>query len=135
MIKHYVTFYSPGTFVAEQSTHEVDVWSVDLAILMSKEIKERYGATPYGFQFTTRERTEKDFDSREVAKSPFYYLGGEVFTLEQLKALPNNKILIANMESGNYDKVVINTNSYNWTQPFGKNDVVLDMTQEKHDKA
>jgi hypothetical protein len=112
------------------------MWSVDLAILMSKKIVERHGAVPYGFQFTTRERTEKDFDSREVAKSPFYYLGGEVFTLAQLKAsgYSGNGILISNMECNHYDKVVINTNSYEWTAPLGKNDIVLDMTQEKHDK-
>ena len=69
MKKHFVTFYSPGTFVAEQTTKPIDSWDVELAVSMSGEIKERYGALPYGFQFSTRERGENDLDSHEVETS------------------------------------------------------------------
>ena len=129
MIQKYVTFYSPGTFVAEETTKKVDEWNVDLAIKMSKKIKERYGALPYGFQFSTRERGENDLDSHEAARSPFYYLGGEILTLAQVKALndSDNHILIQNMESNHWNKIVINTNSYKWTQPLKETDVVLDI--------
>ena len=48
MEKHFVTFYSPGTFAAETSRKPIESWDVDKAVAMSKEIKERHGALPYG---------------------------------------------------------------------------------------
>jgi len=106
MEKHFVVFCSPGTL----------------------EIKERYGALPYGFYFTTRSRNEEDLDSHESARSHMYYLGGEVLTLKQVRAKddPDDKILISNMEANKWDRIVINTNSYKWTQPLEKGDIVLD---------
>jgi hypothetical protein len=127
MKKHFVTFFSPGTFVAEQTTKEIDSWNVDKAMEMSGEILERYQALPYGFQFTTRERGEGDFDSKETERSGMYYLGGDVLTLEQLKAQnsPDDKILICNMEANKWDRVIVNTNSWKWTQPLEEGDIVL----------
>lgn len=127
MKQNFVTFYSPGTFVAEQTTKPIDSWNVDLAVSMSSEIKERHGALPYGFQFSTRERGENDLDSHEAERSPFYYLGGEVFTVEQLKEIgnPDDHILISNMECNGWNKVIVNTNSWKWTQPLKDSDVVL----------
>lgn len=127
MRKHFVTFLSPGTFVAEETSKQVDSWDVDKAVEMSGAIIERYNALPYGFYFTTRERGEDDFDSKEVARSNMYYLGGEVFTLEELKARndPNDKTLIWNMEVNKWEKIVENTNSWKWTQPLKEGDVVL----------
>jgi hypothetical protein len=57
-----------------------------------------------------------------------YYLGGVVQTLAQIKAKndPRDEILISNMECNRWDKVVTNTNSWRWTQPLQKGDVVLD---------
>ena len=49
MQKHFVTFYSPGTFVAETSCLPIDSWNVDEAREMAHGIKERHGATPWGF--------------------------------------------------------------------------------------
>jgi len=102
MKKHFVTFYSPGTFVAEQTEKPVESWNIETAISMAKEIKERYNALPYGFQFTTRERSENDLDSHVSETSPFYYLGGKVFTLKQLKEIgnPGDRILIWNAING-----------------------------------
>ena len=54
MQRHFVTFYSPGTIVAETTTREIDSWNVDDAVAMSRFIQERYGARPYGFRFSTR---------------------------------------------------------------------------------
>lgn len=129
MEKHFVTFCSPGTFVAEQTTRNIDAWDIDAAIAMAKGIKERYNALPYGFYFTTRARNDDELDSKEVAKSPMYYLGGEIFTLDQVKAKnnPNDRILISNMEINGYNRIVVNTNSWKWTQPLNKDDVVLDV--------
>ena len=129
MKKHYVTFYSPGTLVAEQTTKEIDSWDTDKAIEMAKGIQERHGAIPYGFIFTTRERSEADFDSKQTEHSGMYYLGGKVFTLEDIKARnnPDDHILISNMQNNGYDRVVENNNSWRWTQPLNESDVVLNI--------
>jgi hypothetical protein len=127
MKKNFVTFYSPGTFVAETDEKPIESWDVNLAMKMAKEIHQRYNATPYGFKFSTRERGENDLDSKVSATSNMYYLGGEVYTVKQLKELndPNNKILIENMECNGWERCIINTNSWKWTQPLEKDDIVL----------
>jgi hypothetical protein len=127
--KHFVTFCSPGTFVSEQSTKEIDSWDINKAVEMSKGIEERYKAVPYGFYFTTRSRHYDDLDSIETARSNMYYLGGEVFTLKQIKDRnnPEDKILISNMEDNGFHRVIINDNSWKWTAPLKDGDVVLDV--------
>ena len=129
MKKHFVIFFSPGTFVAEQSREPIDSWDIDKAVKMSKDIKERHEAIPYGFCFTTRERKDHELDSQEIKRSGIYYLGGEVVTLEDIRARndPKDKILISNMECNKWNKIVVNTNSWKWTQPLEKNDVVLNV--------
>jgi hypothetical protein len=129
MKKHFVTFYSPGTFMAETTTEEIHAWDINEAIKMSKNIKERYGATPYGFVFSTRERKDNELDSKEIATSGTYFLGGKVYTLAEVKANndPNEQILIKNMECNGWDKIITNNNSWKWTQPLKENDVVLDI--------
>ena len=128
MKKHFVTFCSPGTFVAEQTTKPIDAWDVDKAKKMSKEIKERYGATPYGFFFSTRKRKDDELDSKIIKESGMFYLGGKIFTLKMLKERndPKDKILISNMECNGWKKIVENNNSWKWTQPLRKGDKVLD---------
>lgn len=128
MEKHFVTFFSPGTFVAETSEKPIKSWDVEAAKQMARDIKERHNATPYGFQFTTRSRGKNDLDSKVSKKSPIYYLGGTVETLAQVKAraTERDRILIANMEGNRYDRIITNDNSWRWTQPLGPTDVVLD---------
>jgi hypothetical protein len=127
LTKHYVTFLSPGTFVYEETTKEIISWDVNLVLEMVPNIKERYNATPFGFFFTTRERDEDDFDSKQTKKSNMYFLGGKVFTLKQLeeKADPDDRILIANMKCNHCEKVIINTNSWRWTQALKEGDIIL----------
>jgi len=127
--KHFVVFSSPGTLFSEETIKEIAEWDTEKAIIMSKEIKERYGATPYGFCFITRGRTGEDLDSKEIKRSNFYYLGGEIKTLKELRKEnnPGDIILIRNMECNNWDKVIINNNSWKWTQPFAKGDVLLNV--------
>ena len=124
--KYFVTFVSPGTFVPETTTKEIDSWDVDKATKMASEIVERYNATPYSFHFTTR-RNDGDLDSKEVARSVNYFLGGEVLTLEDIKARSDEKdrILISNMEGNGIERVVENRNSWRATLPLGDKDVVL----------
>lgn len=128
--QHFVTFCSPGTMIAESTSKPVDSWSVDLAKMMALEISERYGATPFGFFFTTRSRGPNDLDSKETAKSCFYYLGGRVETREQVEARndPNERILRSNMSINRWDKIIINDNSWRFTAPLHDTDVVLDWT-------
>lgn len=127
MEKHFVKFYSAGTFFAEETVKKIDSWDVDKAIEMSKEITERYGAKPYGFCFFTKGRTEADLDSKVIAESGTYFINGVVETLEEIKAKgdPNNRILISNMEGNGWNKVVTTYNPYKWTQPFEANDTVV----------
>lgn len=136
MKKHFVTFYSPGTFVSETSEEPIDSWDVDTAVEMSTQICERYGARPYGFIFSTRERGPNDLDSKVTKTSNLYYLGGEVLTLAQVRERkdPNDKILISNMEINHWDKIVINTNSYRFTGALEKDDVVIDMSKYRKPK-
>ena len=129
MEKHFVTFFSPGTMVAETTTKGIASWNVEEAKRMAGEIKERRGAKPYGFQFTTRGRGKNDLDSKVVDRSLFYYLGGVVLTIEEIKARnsPKDSTLISNMECNGWDRIIQNDNSWRWVQPLEDGDVVLDM--------
>lgn len=126
--KNFVTFFSPGTFMAEQSTKRIDSWDVETAKRMALSIEERYNATPYAFQFTTRGRGEYDLDSKVIKTSPLYYLGGKVETLEELKAraTDDDRILVSNMEGNKWKRIITNNNSWRWTQPLKDTDVVLE---------
>lgn len=128
MKKHFVTFYSPGTFVAETTCKPIDSWDVEQAMKMAHGIEERYGATPYGFQFSTRSRGKDDLDSVQSDQSPFYHLGGRIETLADVEARndPKEAILLSNMKFNHIDKIVVNDNSWRSTKPFGETDVMLD---------
>jgi hypothetical protein len=124
---HFVTFFSPGTFVAEQTTKEIPSWDVDLAVAMAGDIRERHNARAYGFQFTTRARKADELDSSEIDRSPMYYLGGKVETLDEIKDrdLESERILRSNMECNNWDRVWTSTEGWRWTQPLRPNDIVI----------
>lgn len=127
MEQHFVTFLSPGTFVAEETTELIGSWDVDAARERAGHIKERYGATPYGFRFTTRARGDNDLDSKVVATSCMYYLGGKVETLEEIEARadPKESILRSNMRCNNWPRVWTSTSGWRWTQALKDDDVVL----------
>jgi len=126
--QNFVTFYSPGSFFSEETTKEVKSWDTNVAIEMAIKIKERHGAIPYGFRFSTRERGPKDLDSKETKTSCFYYLGGKVETLKEIESRndPNEKILLSNMKNNGFKKVIVNTNSWKFTAGLNKDDVVLE---------
>jgi hypothetical protein len=129
MKKHFVTFFSPGTFFAEQTTKPIESWDVDAAVKMARTVKERYNARPYGFQFSTRERGHDDLDSKVTKKSVMYYLGGKVETLKEVEARndPKEDILRSNMRGNGWDKIIVNDNSWRSVQPLEKGDKVLDV--------
>lgn len=127
MKAHFVRFYSPGTLFAEQTMQEIPSWDVNLAREMMKSIVERHGANPYSFQFITKSRADDELDSRETARSPMYYVGGKIETLEEIVARndPKEEILISNMKNNGYARVWRTTSGWQWTQPLHDDDVVL----------
>lgn len=125
--QHFVTFYSPGTFVAETSQKPIESWNVDDAVAMSGMIEERHGARPYGFRFTTRGREDHELDSKVIATSPMHYIGGKVETREEVEArnAPDEEILRSNMRMNNYKRIWTSTRGWRWTQPLSDDDVVI----------
>ncbi len=127
MKQNFVTFYSAGTFVHEETTKPIEEWEVTEAQRMAGYILERHNATPFAFQFSTRERKDGDLDSHESSRSARYYLGGKVETLEEVKARATDadRILISNMEGNGWDRIITNSNSWKVTQPLEPTDIVL----------
>lgn len=130
MEKHFVTFYSPGTFCAETTEKPIDSWDIDAAVEMARSITERHGARPYAFRFSTRARNDDELDSKVVKTSGNYFLGGRLDTIEDVRkrADPNERILLSNMECNGWKAVVTNDNSWRWTQPLTERDEVLNVT-------
>ena len=126
MEKHFVRFYYPGTFVSDTAEKPIESWDINIALDMLESVSSQ--KIPYGFMFITRERADDELDSHESEKSGTYYLGGEVLALEQIKARndPKDKILISNMEGNNWERVVVNTNSWKITLPLEPDDTILD---------
>jgi len=135
--KHAVTFLSPGTFVHEQTTRAIDAWDTAQAATMASSIKERYGAKPFGFYFTTDivgedmpdgEGGKLKVQPKEVARSNTYFLGGELLTYEDVVARndKDERILCRNMLDNDYAVILVNTNSWKVSLPFEKDSVLLD---------
>lgn len=128
MQRHFVTFFSPGTFVSEQTTQPIDEWDVDKATVMARQVVERHNATPYAFQFSTRRRKDSALDSTVVARSGRYFLGGTVLTLDDVKRRnrSEDRILISNMESNGCERVIETCNSWKTVQVLKADDTVLE---------
>ena len=127
MKQDFVTFFSPGTFVAESTTKEVPSWNVPKVLEMLPDIEERYGARPYGFQFSTKKRGWRDFEPREIKRSGMYYVNCRVQTLEEIESRsdPKESTLLANMKCNGWNKVVSAKEGWSWTQPLREGDEVL----------
>lgn len=134
---HFVTFYSPGTFVSEQSSMPIHAWDVDTAKALALTVSERHGATPHSFRFSTRSRGPDDLDSKTSATSGLYYLGGTVLTLAEVEARGEERdsILISNMRCNGYERVIENRNSWLFTGPLSEGDTVLDFTPPTRTEA
>lgn len=130
MTQHFVVFQSPGTFVHEETKRQIPSWSVAEAMRMADEITERYGATPFGFYFETRHRGAGELDSHVAKLSCRYYLGGTVRSRAEIeaKADPEEAILLGNMKSMGWDRVVENRNSFRITLPLLEGDEILEYT-------
>jgi len=106
---------------------DIDSWDVEKAKKMAKKIKERHGARPYGFQFTTRSRSTKDLDSKVTKTSPMYYIDCKIETLAEVEKRndPKEEILRSNMRLNGWHKIVRTTKGWGWIQPLEAGDVVL----------
>lgn len=141
MRKHFVTFLSPGTFVAEQTTEEIASWDIEKAVVFASSITERHGAKPYGFYFTTclvaepisdGEGGKLDVAPKQVAKSGTHFLGGTLLTIDTIaeRDRKDEKILLSNMRCNDWPIVVQNANSYLVTQPFREEDMIVNFDRD-----
>lgn len=136
MKKHFVTFLSPGTFVHETTERPIESHDVEEAKRLAHGIEERHGAIPFAFYFTTRERGDNDLDSKQCYQSPTYYLGGYVWTVEDIEKRDDRdyKTLLSNMRCNKWETVVENKNSWTIFQPLMPGDRVLKWKPEQNAK-
>lgn len=136
-LKHFVTFYSPGTLFSESTTKQIESWDPSLAVKLADDVLERYDAKPYGFRFETRVVVPDvpdgqggflKVETRLVNESGTYFLGGKLETLDEVEGRndPKESILRYNMRCDAGCIVCVNTNSFRHTQVFGENDFVID---------
>ena len=108
-----VTFYSPGTFVPEETTVETHLTDPNQIKLLALNIVERHAAKPYAF-------------CTEAEPRKTYFLGGTIKTLDDFPDTPENNILRWNMIHNHIERVLENTNSWKTTVPLNADDVVLE---------
>lgn len=139
--QEFVTFYSPGTLFSEMSQKPIAERDVKLAVQMAETIRERYNARPYGFTFETRivaddvpdgEGGELKVESKRVARSGTYFLGGKLETLDEVAERndPKESILLGNMENDDSHIVCVTTNGYRSAHPFTEDDFVVNAVGE-----
>lgn len=136
MRAHYVTFYSPGTLFAESTTKEIAEWNPKVAVGMAETVLERYGATPYAFEFSTRivagpipdgEGGTLAVEPKTVETSGKYFLGAKLETLDEIETrnLENESILVSNMTCNEWPIMATTTHRFRSTQPFTEKDFVV----------
>ncbi len=113
----FVRFISPGTFVSETTSEEIEKRDLKAATQRAKLIKERYNATPFGFQFT---------DGNGVVKGGTYYITGRLIKYDEVPNIEDNWILLSNMRNNGYPIIIENTNSYKTTTWFNEEDCIVD---------
>jgi hypothetical protein len=135
--RHYVTFFSPGTFFSEKSEAQIAEWDPVLATQMSGGVTERHGAKPFAFRFETR-LVAGDIDDgyggkmrvepKTIKTSALYHLIGTVETYDQVAARgdKSEETLRFNMSHNDMPLVVVTRNSYMSVQEYREKDVVVD---------
>lgn len=133
--QEFVTFYSPGTLFAEQTSKAIERRDSALAVALGESIVERYGARPWGFRFETRIVADPVPDgmggtlrveSRTLDTSGMHYLGGRLETFDDVAARndASESILRSNMRCNGMWIVVANERTR--AQPFDEADVIVD---------
>ena len=136
MKKHYVVFYSPGTFFDETDSQPIETFGdTQAAVELAASINQRYGAKPYGFRFVTcielppvidPETGEKmEVESKQIAESGTYFINGRLRKYDEVLAEndPQESILRSNMRQ---TPIVCETsNTYRHTGIFREEDFVV----------
>lgn len=115
MIQHYVKFYYPGFFFAEDSVEAIDHRDPD---------KVEVPKSAYGFFFFDRKEIDDDGDvlqSDSLNESGTYFIG-EVKSLDEIPETPENEILRRNMKVNGWTNVV--KLECGWYQPFKDGDQI-----------
>lgn len=121
--KTFVTVWYPGSFFAEEDTHEVK----------ERDPMAIAGKYPRCFAFKFFDQvcgeTEIGGEKQKVRskprnESPKYFPGGKLMNAEEVeKTVPNSRILVTNMRGNGWDQIV-KTRVGNF-QPFEKDCEVL----------
>ena len=104
MIRHFVEFIFPGSFLSESTVEPIDSWDIAEAYSRLTDLNMQ----PYGFRFLTRERGPDDLDSKITATSGIYYLGGKIRTFGEVLAdnKPEEETLRWNMQANKFHTVI-----------------------------
>jgi hypothetical protein len=118
MLKQYVEFFYPGSFVSESSVQEV----------ADRNPPAELPKGAYGYRFFSRSEVTQDGETlrgQPKDHGPMTYCG-EAMTLEDVKALTpagDYRILVSNMECNGWDRVVRTIRGQ--FMPLNDGDVVL----------
>jgi hypothetical protein len=132
--KSFVVFVSPGTFVDEESERPVTAWDPREALALSEQIRERYGARPYGFYFVERlvaapvpdgQGGTMEVRPKTLRTSGTYYIDGRLRTYDEVVAEDRGSILATNMRCNDWPIVVETTRSFRHTGVFKPEDFVV----------
>lgn len=130
--KYYlVTYFSPGTFFAESSSKEFAEIDLKKIATAAKKVKERHGATPWGFEIVEMRRPVEKGEFEVVPKTVRqiggrYHLTGELKRYDDIPETEKTHILRSNMWGNDWPIIVENRNSWLSTQPFEQEDVIVD---------
>lgn len=128
----FARFYSPGTLFAETSERRLETGTLEEAVQAAKSVKERHGATPYGFDLITKivappvpdgEGGTLSVQPKEVDRKGRFYLGGKLLMYEDAE---DGSIMASNMRCNRYPICIENTNSYRFTYYFEEGDAIVD---------
>jgi len=116
VFKNWVTFWSPGSFVANESTRDYD------DIINPYEVE--FPDHAYAFRVFRREdivEGDKTYKGDAVQQGvTYYHPDSKITTLAQVKAMSAEKrghALVSNMECNKWDSVIW-TRWDNWPQPY-----------------
>lgn len=121
-MKHKVEYLLPGVFLAEYTRLTIKDRSVEEAVRLAPD--NAYCFTIYDVEDAPD--LGEDFDVVPMPKNRTkrHYLGGELFTPEEIEALPgDHSTLIANARGNDWPRM-IRCRTGNW-QPFEDGDVVV----------
>lgn len=130
----FVEFFSPGTFVSEQTDKPCAHGDITKALEMARGIKERHGASPYGFRFYTIERAmvvdgegnKAQKSKRETNRSGMHYITGTILRYDDVPDDSEHSILRANMRCNDYAYCIENRNSWRFTGEFAAKDCIVE---------